>query len=174
MKALISQQDIENIRPIAENIPANMVDFAITEAQTVDFAQYMGCDNSFMYYLSENQSVARVQKLLNGGTYVVDGKTRYFTGLITALSYFAYARILTTANVRLTAAGVVSKNKDQSTTLGGSEITQAASQAIGVGKEYLKQIKDYLCNEDDVWNDLDLGLNTTVTGRVVAKTLRKV
>jgi len=172
MNLLISLEDIEKVRPIAQNIPLNMVEFAIREAQTVDFAKFMGCDNSFVYYLSENQTETRVQDLMCGGSYVVDDKTRYFTGLNTALCYFAYARILNTANVRITAAGVVSKNKDQSVTLDSGAIVQAASQAVGVGREYLVQIKDYLCNTD-VWDDLDLGFNNEVSGRVVITTLRK-
>ena len=155
MDRLIDINDILAVREIASNIPATQINNAIDEAQAFDLVQGLGCDNSFVYYLSANQSVAKVVTLLDGASYSFEGKTYYFGGVKKALAYYAFARLLQIHNVRVTAAAVVTKVGDNSTTVDTGQLSIAAGNARSAGKQILEQCKEYLRRNETDWTEFE-------------------
>lgn len=84
-----------------------------------------------------------------------DGMKSYSQGLIEAISYLAYSRMLKNQSVNVTAFGVKVKNTNFSSDVEEGTIFRMANEAQKIGLVYLNQTIDYLkflgllkpCNE---------------------------
>ncbi|MCL1936820.1 MAG: hypothetical protein FWF52_00285 [Candidatus Azobacteroides sp.] len=170
-KTIIKPDDIRKVRAIAENITdSKRIEPYIHEAEILDVMPAIGVslykqivDNNFYDFLTTNGNVQIVtnngvkiltqkkwDKFLNGGYYTCsDGacnsdNTRYSAGLIAAISYLAYARMLPNQPLNVTAFGVVQKTTTLSEPIDEKTLFRAVNETRKIGLEYLRQSTDHL------------------------------
>jgi hypothetical protein len=88
-------------------------------------------------------------KFMDGGFYTCNNcscvdNERYSAGLIAAISYLAYARMLPNQPLNVTAFGMVQKTTTLSEPVDEKTLFRAANEARKTGLEYLRQSVDHL------------------------------
>lgn len=157
-----------NVRDIAANISADRLRNFIREAENIDIRNAIGVDvwrrlsdygpvqidNEGSLLLDERGCPILVNteyavsdeeaKLLMGGYYISEcGCEEYFEGLLLALGYFAYARILREQSLNVTAYGVVVKEGELSSPADTKAIAAAALNARNIAEAYLGNTLQY-------------------------------
>lgn len=157
-----------NVRDIAANISADRLRNFIREAENIDIRNAIGVDvwrrlsdygpvqidNEGGLLLDERGCPILVNteyavsdeeaKLLMGGYYISEcGCEEYFEGLLLALGYFAYARILREQSLNVTAYGVVVKEGELSSPADTKAIAAAALNARNIAEAYLGNTLQY-------------------------------
>jgi len=146
MSNLITIQDIRNVRPIAANIDINRYEQFIEEAQNLDLKQALNsCSKDFVYFLTQNTTVARIQLLLEGGTYTYQNETYSIVGLNKALALYAYARIIEATDLTVTGHGIVQKTNDWSNNSAVERVAHQAQNARTIAYQYVGEVVDLLC-----------------------------
>jgi|GEM_PF-1560243 len=87
---------------------------------------------------------ANNQILLDGGSYIYQGKTYLFQGLKSCIIYFAFARFANRTSVNFTAAGVVVKDSDFSTPASDKQIQRIETEARLMAEAIKCEITTYL------------------------------
>ena len=110
--------------------------YKIEQAVSKDSSGYpkVHADNSL--YLSDYNI------LIEGGYY--DGNKKYSAGLVSAVAYLAYSRLLLQNPINVTAYGVVFKQGEYSEAVDSTTLLRASKEAEKIGLAYLKQCVDYL------------------------------
>ena len=170
-KTIITPDDIRKVRPIAENVKdCKRIEPYIREVETLDVMPAIGVslykqitDDSFSSSLKTNGNIQIItnggikiltqtqwDKFLDGDYYTCgdcscdsDGM-KYSAGLIAAISYLAYARMLPNQPLNVTAFGVVQKTTNLSEPVDEKTLFRAANEARKIGLEYLRQAVDHL------------------------------
>lgn len=157
-----------NVRDIAANIDADRLRNFIREAENIDIRPVIGVDvwrrlseygpvqidNEGTLLLDEKGHPILVNttyavsdeeaKLLLGGYYTSDcGCEEYFEGLLLALGYFAYARLVREQSLNVTAYGVVIKEGELSSPADTRAIAAAALNAQNIAEAYLGNTLKY-------------------------------
>ena len=88
-------------------------------------------------------------KFLNGDYYTCDcscssDEMKYSAGLIEAISYLAYARMLPNQPLNVTAFGVVQKTTSLSEPVDEKTLFRASGESRKIGLEYLRQSVEHL------------------------------
>ncbi|MDR2087117.1 MAG: hypothetical protein LBP72_08070 [Dysgonamonadaceae bacterium] len=113
----------QNTRPVSSNLDNNRIEIYIEEAEQINIKPRIG-DALFIdlleYVLSEDKTAfpAEYETLLNGGEYLTTlcGETRKktFKGLLSALNYYVYARLVKHNDSNVTRFGFVQKDDEYS------------------------------------------------------------
>lgn len=158
-KTIISFEDIEKVRPIAQNIQdLNRVQPYILEAERLDvlpvlgaslYRQLVEADYTDVDVITINGvevSKEDYEEILNGGYYTdcCSKEEQYQSGLISAISYLTYARGIMQNNINFTAFGVVTKKVETSEPASDLVIIRASKQAQTTGLETLRQCVEFL------------------------------
>lgn len=104
---LITKAKASALLQIALGIEEAEFNKFIDEAQKFDFKELV-CDQFYADLLAK-KDVAEWKKLIDGGTYTVDGRTYEFTGFDAVISYFAYSRMVVNGPIVSTSHGMVTK-----------------------------------------------------------------
>lgn len=145
-----------NVRDIAANISADRLRNFIREAENIDIRGAIGAelfrklDNIGPFLVVDGEIVGdddlttEEKTLLVGGYYTSGcGCSEYFEGLLLALGYFAYARILREQSLNVTAYGVVVKEGELSSPADTRAIAAAALNAQNIAEAYLGNTLKY-------------------------------
>lgn len=110
--------------------------YKIEQAVSKDSNDYPKVHADSSLYLTSYQT------LIEGGYY--DDNKRYNAGLISAVAYLAYSRLLLQNPINVTAYGVVFKQGELSNPVDGTTLLRASKEAEKIGLAYLKQCLVYL------------------------------
>lgn len=165
-KTIITAEDIRKVRPIAENLhDVKRITPYIREVESLDVMQAIGVslykqitewDNSTNETITINVGSGKKTlsseewaKFLNGGFYTCgecacSDDTKYSGGLLAAISYLAYARMLPNQPLNVTAFGAVQKTTNFSEPVDEKTLFRASNEARKIGLEYLAQSVEHL------------------------------
>jgi hypothetical protein len=114
----------KNVRPISAHIDAGKIETYIDEAEQLDIKPRIG-DPLYIDLLKWTKSEdktpfpAEYQTLINGGQYETttcgETENRLFKGLLAALEYYVYARLVKHSDSNITRFGFVNKEDEHST-----------------------------------------------------------
>lgn len=164
-KTIITFEDLKSVRAISSNIPdKDRVLPYIREAEFLTVSDeitprvYVWLVNSDRdsdnTYVDGNGNSVNVTKdqldlLLNGGVFDGDGcrcdnGEMINGGLIPAISYLAYSRLIKSNMINVTAFGVTVKKSTMSEPADEKTIFRASGENFQIGLSYLNQAKEYL------------------------------
>lgn len=136
---IVKSDDIRAFRPVAQNIGSGArIEPYILEVETLHVLPTIGA----ALYKRIDQTPADFATLLSGGYY--DSDKRHFLGLVAAVSYLAYARVIRNQNVNLTAFGVVYKDGELSERADEATIARMSNEAQTIGERLLADCVEYL------------------------------
>lgn len=131
---LIDKEDIQLIRAISDNVPADRIEPYIIEAQEVDLCGLLGTD---LY----NKLFEEVVPNTFPATYLYpELKPEYST----YLAYMAYARFLTQNQITVTSHGVVQKKTDWSDPVSDVAMQRVISAARSTAQVYSDRLIKFL------------------------------
>lgn len=181
---IITADDIRNYRPVAVNISEReRIDPYITEVEQLYIAPAFGAklykklllrvaskETNIILKESTDENIQDsngdiitlgtpsdevMHTLFHGGFYNND--KNYFAGLIAAVAYLTYSRMVRNQSVNVTAFGVVFKNGDFSEKADEATIARLSNESQKIGTQhlndciaYLKTIGELPCNTNRV------------------------
>lgn len=140
VQPLITRRDIDTLaRPcLADDIEAERY---ITEAERCDLLPQIGAEA----YLRIKEDPHSFEDLLAGGVWKSEcGKTYVFSGLRTALAYYAYARIVKNGGHVATRFGYTEKRDEYSSHVEQKQRTAEANDAYAVAVNYMRDCVNYM------------------------------
>lgn len=138
--------DIEDISRLARPCYADeeLVGTCILEAQNIDLRNQLG-DALYMAIFNEGATSPRIARLLEMQTYNgCCGDNKVSFGLLKALAYYAYARIVKTGSNTQTRYGMVAKTDEYSTNTILKERIAAYEDAFATADSYMAGVLDYI------------------------------
>lgn len=166
---LISIADFYKYVEISPNTDATKtLDPYILQAEQFDLRPFLG--DALYFDINSNITVQQYIDLLNGKDYTPTNSVNQlrYEGLKQALVYFAYARYLTSSNIRPTATGFVRKENQYSTELKYDELVRRSQEYKSMGNACLSDAGLYLNNFASVYTLWGVSCNT------MAKTALKI
>lgn len=141
---ITTPQDVQKVRAVAINVADEAIEPYIDDAEKQDIIPVIGAD--LYFEIEENPNDPKYEGLLHGGTYVECGcaGTRYSRGLIVAVAYLAYSRMLIFGDIQYTAFGAVLKNSQYSQKPGETDKIRAADAAKKMGFAVLQNVAGYI------------------------------
>lgn len=140
-KYLITPAEVRSIRQISQYVEDKKVETYISESENLDIKPNFG-DALFIDIKDHPENY---DTLLNGGIYETTcGDKKSFSGLKTALNYYAYARLMKNGDYNVTRFGVVNKQGEWSNPSDYKEKVTAYNDAFSVADSYLKECVVYL------------------------------
>lgn len=141
-------EDIKKIRQISDNIQDIRIEPYIQLAEELVIIPAIGAK----LYKEIEANKSGYSDILNETYYSVDvcGQTeeKYSGGLLKAISYIAYSKLLLNQSVNVTAFGVRTMNSQFSEQAADKEVVRASNEARAIGDTYLQQVLDYI-NKDN-------------------------
>ena len=131
---LITQADIQSVRAVSDNVPADRLDPYIIEAQEIDLYGLLGKD---LY----NKLFEEVTPNTLPATYIYPELKEQYAPY---LAYMAYARFLNQQQITITSHGVVSKKTDFSDQVSDVTMQRVISAARSTAQVYADRLKDFL------------------------------
>jgi len=145
---LIDLDNIRNYVKMAKNMQSdNRILHHIIEAQRFDLAEWFG--NAFYLDLWTNKPLYTL--ILDGGTYIFEGKTYQLYGLKAYLCYMSGLRIIRENEINITTSGNVVKETEQSN---AATLSQEQNQIRAIQNKalaYRVNIAEYLCRFRDLY-----------------------
>lgn len=143
-------EDIKKIRQIAENIQDIRIEPYIQLAEELVIIPAIGAK----LYKEIEADKSTHEDILNEKFYDVEvcGKKeeRYSGGLIKAISYIAYSKMLLNQTVNVTAFGVRTMNSQFSEQASEKEVIRVSNEARAIGDTYLQQVLDYINKDNQI------------------------
>ncbi len=137
--------DVRKVRAIAQNVADQDIARYIEDAELQDVLPAIGAEVYFAISEACEGDNSAYREVLEGGAYRnTQGLLCYSRGLISAISYLAYGRVLLYGDVQITASGAVKKTMQYSTSLTESERVTAADGARKMGLSILKDVAKQL------------------------------
>lgn len=137
-------EDIKKIRQIAENIQDIRIEPYIEQTEELVIIPAIGIE---LYREIESDISAHID-ILWPKDYEVEECGRmvkkYSPGLIKAISYIAYSKMLLNQQISVTAFGVRTMNSQYSDKAEERDIVRASNEARAVGDTYLSQTLEYI------------------------------
>ncbi|TFD92788.1 hypothetical protein E2605_18265 [Dysgonomonas capnocytophagoides] len=136
-----SKLDDGRIEPYIDESEQMNIKSQIGDALFINILEYVNADDKSGF---PDYSI-----LLNGGTYQIkncdnDFEKRSFKGLIEALNYYVWSRIVKNNNYTLTRYGLVNKNDPYSANAELKERLAVEKDALSIADKYLSECIDYL------------------------------
>jgi len=148
---LINEDNFTRFKVISPNIGQEILNQAILDAQWLDLRPWMSDGFYFAFITKFDDSgdaqFANYQNLLNGSTYTLDGDTVEHKGLVPALVYFAYGRLLGQVGFSVSKAGVHRKDTAESSAVNGVELRAHEQEAKAKAMAYLNSAQTFLDTE---------------------------
>lgn len=140
MRLLINGDDITRLaRPTTADGASTAR--AVEEAQDLDIKPAIGVE----LFAALGESSERMAALLDGCVYDTGCGKREHRGLLKALAYYAYARLVKTSTMgRMTRYSLVQKENDWSTHSDARDRQAAYNEAFAVADRYMAGVLDYL------------------------------
>ncbi len=136
-------KDVQAVRGVAINVAPEVVEPYIDDVEKQDVIPVIGADLYFA--IDADRENAKYHDLLYGGTYSdCSCGTQYSRGLIIAVAYLAYARLLIFGDIQVTAFGTVQKNSQYSQHAGEVDKIRAADAAKKIGYAILQNVAGYV------------------------------
>ncbi len=148
---LVNEDDFTRFKLISKNIGQEIVNQAVLDAQWLDLRPWMN-DAFYFDFISKfddtgDAQFANYQNLLNGSTYTRDGNTVRHKGLIPAIVYFAYGRLLAEVGLSVSSSGVQRKQTLESTPVDGIEMRRHEQEAKAKAMSYINSAQVFLDTE---------------------------
>lgn len=131
---LITTADIQSVRAVSDNVPADRLDPYIIEAQEIDLYGLLGKELFDRLFVEVDPPTLPA-------TYVYDALKPQYAPY---LAYMAYARFLSQQQVTITSHGVVSKRTDFSDQVSDTAMQRVISAARSTAQVYADRLKDFL------------------------------
>jgi hypothetical protein len=148
-RAIITFEDLKEIRPISDGIPLERINPYIYEAQFHDLRPILG--EAFYYDFMTNFDNVGAQydvyrELINGKQYSYGGATIHYPGLRFLIAYFALARFYSGQPINVTKFGLHQKNSDQnvSTPIDPKTIAAEIAELKSMGVTHQAITRDFL------------------------------
>ncbi|KQC33405.1 hypothetical protein AAU57_08820 [Nonlabens sp. YIK11] len=122
---LITADEFASYRDIAKKPDKKKIDECITQAQTVDLYDVL---NEFYFDLIENKDEESYQDLLNGSTFISNGRNYYHSGIKSLLADLTYGRYMYSVNVNMTPFGATQKLSQDSSPVDRNLLKDMAKQ----------------------------------------------
>lgn len=133
--------DVQAVRSVAINVAPEVIEPFIDDAEKQDVLPVIGAE---LYFAIEaDPGNDKYKELLHGGVYSDGYTTRYSRGLLMAVAYLAYYRLLVFGDIQYTAYGAVLKNSQFSQKPGEVEKIRAADAAKKLGYAILQDVAGY-------------------------------
>lgn len=147
MEHLITPEEIVNLgRPIGKVDTKKLLAY-ITETEQMNIKPVLG-DDLFLRLLTEYETNAEFQILLNGGAYTDErGNVSSFMGLKTTIAYFVYAQNVMSGDFQSTRYGMVIKDGDYSSHISSKERSDCYNNTLEVANHYLNECVKYCCKK---------------------------
>lgn len=141
---ITTPQDVQKVRAVAINVADEAIEPYIEDAEKQDIIPVIGAD--LYFEIEANRDDPKYKELLEGGTYTdCDcAGTQYSRGLIVAVAYLAYSRMLIFGDIQYTAFGAVLKNSQYSQKPGETDKIRAADAAKKMGFAVLQNVAGYI------------------------------
>lgn len=140
---ITKSKDVQAIRSVAINVAPEAIEPFIEDAEKQDVLPVIGAD---LYFAIDNdRHNPKYYDLLHGGTYSdCNGITQYSRGLLMAVAYLAYSRMLIFGDIQYTAFGSVLKNAQYSQKPSETDKIRAADAAKKMGFAILQNVAEYI------------------------------
>lgn len=149
MEPLITISDIKTYcKDIAGNIDDNAVRPYIIEAQVVELRNLMG---RLFYVFQQDIEQERMQELLNGKAYTVNGVEIQYAGLKPVIAYHAYSRLVQKHAMQVTRFGLVKKEDQYSSNVDDKTAATHALDAKTIARVYEEDFKDFMSANASVY-----------------------
>lgn len=147
MELLTTTDNVKrNTRPISGQILDTKIAIYIDESEQIDIKPRLGD----ALFLDVKRDPYKYDVLLNGGEYKdKQGKEKSFKGLIAALNYFTYARLVKNNDLNVASFANVYKETDYSSRVEHKEKVVAYNDAFSVADMYLQDCLRYLNDNVD-------------------------
>lgn len=136
-------------RMVSMHVDDERIITCILESQELDIKNALGDDlyiNLLQYVnrsnLDEKKDV--YEDLLNGAIYEVDGQSRIFSGLINALNYFAYARLVKYGSGSASRIGYVNNQSEYSQLADIKQRQEEYKDAFAVAEGFMNDCIRYI------------------------------
>lgn len=147
---LINEDDFTRFKLLSPNIGQEVLNQAILDSQWLDLRPWMN-DAFFFDFISKIDDVGApgpdYRNLLNGSTYTRDGNSVEHKGLLPAIVYFAYGRLLAEVGLSVSKAGVHRKDTVESSPIDGVEMRKHEQEAKAKAMSYLNSAQVFLDTE---------------------------
>ena len=147
LPAIITIDDIREIRPITANTDQSHIEPYIVEGQEQELKQLLGPAfyNAFVKDIDSGGPPSPENELLfEGGEYQQGNQTWNFRGVKEFLSFAAFSRFVIRNNQQVTRFGVVSKIVEESTAVSTAMANQERSDARAVQMTIQREIIEFL------------------------------
>lgn len=135
-----------NTRPISGQILDSKITIYIDESEQIDIKPRLGD----ALFLDIKRDPYEYDVLLNGGEYTDSkGQEKTFKGLVAALNYFTYARLVKNNDLNVASFANVYKESDYSSRVEHKEKVAAYNDAFTVADMYLQECLRYLNDNAD-------------------------
>lgn len=141
---ITTPSDVQAVRGVAINVAPEAIEPFIDDAEKQDVIPAIGAD--LYFEIEANRDDPKYTGVLSGGTYADRdcGETKYSRGLIIAVAYLAYSRMLIFGDIQYTAFGAVLKNAQFSQKPGETDKIRAADAAKKMGFAILQNVAGYI------------------------------
>ena len=139
--ALLTYNELQAIKPISAN-NAGKFDQLIIETEIKDLKPLLGYE--FYQDLMSNPDTEANGKLLDGGTFTVNGITYSFAGLKSVIAYFFYANYVMTSWYADTFTGFVTKSNEDSQPASQGDKKNLRDLAVETALQYWEDCKKYI------------------------------
>lgn len=157
---ITTPEAVRAVRPVAINVAPEAIEPFIDDVEKQDIIPVIGAD--LYFEIEANPDDPKYEGILHGGKYVdcSCADTQYSRGLIVAVAYLAYSRMLIFGDIQYTAFGAVLKNAQYSQKPGETDKIRAADAAKKMGFAVLQNVAGYIRAN---------GLNSSCTPKRVSR-----
>lgn len=145
---LITTEEVSELsRDMSIHLDKDKIETYIRESENIDIKSALGD----ALFLDVKEHSEKYLTLLNGGVYETGcGDRKVFTGLKSALAYYAFARIVKNGDGNVTRFGFVNKEPEYSSRPDIKEKVMAYNDTFSIADRYLKECVQYLndCKSD--------------------------
>ena len=161
-KIFLKLADFDDYKDLSTNFDLKNYKMAVREAQVVELTDFLGRE---LYLIMQDDydatddtfGTAKYSTLWFGEDYDSQGKTVRFHGLQPAVALYAWARMLNSAQLKLTRSGAVTfGDEDVSEAAAQAQIKTKVIEARSMAVRYMEEAKTYLSdNKSDYteWNN---------------------
>ncbi len=148
---IISYTDVNEFWPLSKHIDNDKIEANILRSQQADLKPVLG-DPLYYAFIEDYDSPGvftspQYQKLFDGGEYLYNNETIYFSGCRSLLASFAYNRISAINKINVVRGGTVVKTIEQSETGANADIRHASRKAFEEATRIEKEVLQFLYTE---------------------------
>ncbi len=147
---LVNEDDFTRFKLLSPDIGQEILNQAILDSQWLDLRPWMN-EAFFFDFISKIDDVGApgpdYQNLLKGSTYTLNGNTVRHKGLLPAIVYFAYGRLLAEVGLSVSKSGVNRKDTLESSPIDGVEMRKHEQEAKAKAMSYLNSAQTFLDTE---------------------------